>query len=128
MFRTYSVTCEYNLIQKLHFCIILFGSTRCKIYLRPCWQIVKLSLAPRTPRGQQTGPSRGSHSLFPSSTRYIKPGDKLNSYFCFWRHIAYRLGFGIEITHVGAADCYFTDVYTSRTFLLKLQWFNFISC
>jgi hypothetical protein len=128
LFRIYSVTCEDTLIQKLRFCVILFGSTGCKIYQRPCWQIVKLSLAPRALRGQQTGPSRGSHCLFPSSTRNIKPGDKLISSFCFWRHIAYRLGFGIQIAYFSAADFYFTDVYTGRTFLLKLQWFNFISC
>lgn len=125
--QNYSLTCEDNLIQKLYFCIILFGSTRCKIYLRPCWQIVKLSLTLRAPCGQQTGPSRGSHCLFPSSKRNIKPGDKLISSFCFWRLIAYRLGFGIRITHFGAADCYFTNVYTGRTFLLKLHWFNFVS-
>jgi len=53
---------------------------------------------PQSPRGQQTDPSRGSNCLFPSSTRNIKPGDKLISSFCFWRHIAYRLSFGLQIT------------------------------
>jgi hypothetical protein len=57
-------------------------SCGCKIYLRPCWLIVKPSPRPPCPSGPQVGPSRGSHCLFPSSTKNMKSGHKLISSFC----------------------------------------------